>query len=107
MGVEPKNSGTPKWMVYNGNPIKMDDLGGFPHYFWVYTQMVQSLPNDLHWDKPCHTHVYHQQMSQEFPYLLHLPLHQSPLWFYMVSLLTRTAIPALVAANQLLYPPWN
>ena len=22
-----KNSGTPKWMVYNGNPIKMDDLG--------------------------------------------------------------------------------
>jgi len=26
MGVS-KNSGTPKWMVYNGNPIKMDDLG--------------------------------------------------------------------------------
>ena len=25
MGVS-KNSGTPKWMVYNGNPI-MDDLG--------------------------------------------------------------------------------
>ena len=22
-----KNSGTPKWMVFNGNPIKMDDLG--------------------------------------------------------------------------------
>ena len=22
-----ENSGTPKWMVYNGNPIKMDDLG--------------------------------------------------------------------------------
>ena len=22
-----KNSGTPKWMVYNGNPIKNDDLG--------------------------------------------------------------------------------
>ena len=22
-----KNRGTPKWMVYNGNPIKMDDLG--------------------------------------------------------------------------------
>ena len=25
-----KNSGIPKWMVYNGNPIKMDDLGGPP-----------------------------------------------------------------------------
>ena len=23
-----KNRGTPKWMVYSGNPIKMDDLGG-------------------------------------------------------------------------------
>ena len=22
-----KTRGTPKWMVYNGNPIKMDDLG--------------------------------------------------------------------------------
>ena len=22
-----KNRGTPKWMVYNGNPIKVDDLG--------------------------------------------------------------------------------
>ena len=22
-----KNRGTPKWMVYNGNPIKIDDLG--------------------------------------------------------------------------------
>ena len=28
-GCQPKNSGIPKWMVYNGsNPIKMDDLGG-------------------------------------------------------------------------------
>jgi len=26
MGVS-KNRGTPKWMVYNGNPIKIDDLG--------------------------------------------------------------------------------
>ena len=23
-----KNRGTPKWMVNNGNPIKIDDLGG-------------------------------------------------------------------------------
>ena len=29
MGVS-KNRGTPKWMVYNGNPIKMGDLGGPP-----------------------------------------------------------------------------
>jgi len=26
MGVS-KNMGTPKWMVDNGNPIEMDDLG--------------------------------------------------------------------------------
>ena len=26
MGVS-KNRGTPKWMVYNGNTIEMDDLG--------------------------------------------------------------------------------
>ena len=25
-----QNRGTSKWMVYNGNPIKMDDLGGKP-----------------------------------------------------------------------------
>ncbi len=47
-----KNKGTPKWMVYNGNPeipIKMDDLGvplfwetpiypkysGFVNYTWI------------------------------------------------------------------------
>ena len=29
MGVS-KNSGTPKWMFYNGKPYEqMDDLGGF------------------------------------------------------------------------------
>ncbi len=36
-----KNKGTPKWMVYNGkpeNPIKMDDLGFFP-YFWFNTRI--------------------------------------------------------------------
>ena len=32
MGVS-KNRGAPKWMVYNGNPIEMDDLGGFPPIF--------------------------------------------------------------------------
>ena len=33
MGVS-KNSGTPKWMVkIMENPIKMDDLGGFPIIF--------------------------------------------------------------------------
>ena len=36
-----KNSGTPKWMVYNGNPIKMDDFGvktpifGNTHMIWM------------------------------------------------------------------------
>ena len=33
MGVS-KNRGTPKWMVYRENPIKMDDLG-YP-YFWKH-----------------------------------------------------------------------
>ena len=33
MGVS-KNTGTPRWMVYNGNPYYLlDDLGGKPHYF--------------------------------------------------------------------------
>ena len=32
MGVS-KNRGTPKWIVYNRNPIKMDDLGGKPTIF--------------------------------------------------------------------------
>ena len=33
MGVS-KNSGTPKWMVYNGKPYQsMDDLGGKPTIF--------------------------------------------------------------------------
>ena len=27
LGVSKNNRGTPKWMVYNGKPIKMDDLG--------------------------------------------------------------------------------
>ena len=32
--VVSKNRGTPKWMVYfMENPIKMDDLGGFPPIF--------------------------------------------------------------------------
>ena len=34
MGVS-NNRGTPKWMVYEENPIKMDDLGG-NHYFWKH-----------------------------------------------------------------------
>ena len=35
MGVEPKIGGKhPKWMVkIMENPLKMDDLGGKPHYF--------------------------------------------------------------------------
>ena len=33
MDVSKNRGGPPKWMVYNGNPIKMDDLGGFPIIF--------------------------------------------------------------------------
>ncbi len=37
MGVS-KNTGTPKWMVYNRKPYEqMDDLGGFKTpYFWKH-----------------------------------------------------------------------
>ena len=32
--IFPKIALPPKWMVYNvENPIKMDDVGGKPHYF--------------------------------------------------------------------------
>ena len=37
-----KNKGTPKWMVYNGkpeNPIKIDDLGGFPIFLETPTYL--------------------------------------------------------------------
>ena len=30
MGVS-INGGTPKWLVYKGNPIEIDNLGGTPH----------------------------------------------------------------------------
>ena len=44
-----KNSGTPKWMVYNGKPYEqMDDLGGknFSPYVWVDTHMNQAVSRD-------------------------------------------------------------
>ena len=37
MGVS-KNSGTPIWMVYNGNPIKMDVLGNT--YMFVFKLLI-------------------------------------------------------------------
>ena len=39
-----KNSGIPKWMVYNGNPIKIDDLG-VPLFFGNTQIMFPRLPN--------------------------------------------------------------
>ena len=46
MGVS-KNRGTPKWMVYNGNPIKMDDLGvplflETPIYIYIYFSTLKT-----------------------------------------------------------------
>ena len=39
-----KNRGTPKWMVKIMEiPIKMDDLGGKPPYFWKYPHHVADL----------------------------------------------------------------
>ena len=40
MGVS-KNKGTPKWMVYKENPIKMDDLGY--HYFRKHPYALREL----------------------------------------------------------------
>ncbi len=45
MGVS-KNNGTPKWMVYKGNPIKMDDLGTLGTPIFGNTHMFQLLPSD-------------------------------------------------------------
>ena len=42
--------GTPKWMVYNGKPIKMDDLGGFPIIFGN-THMSGNPPGNLRGQK--------------------------------------------------------
>ena len=35
LGVS-KNSGTPKWMVYNGKPYQNGWFGGKNHYFWKH-----------------------------------------------------------------------
>ena len=44
-----KNKGKPpKWMVYfMENPIKMDDLFFFSHYFWVDTHIFHHLGKQL------------------------------------------------------------
>ena len=40
LGVS-KNGGTPKWMVkIMENPIKIHDLGGKNHYFWVDAHII-------------------------------------------------------------------
>ena len=57
MGVS-KNSDTPKWKVYNGKLIKMDDLGvllfletpiyiSIYIYIIIYTSMMQSMLCDV------------------------------------------------------------
>ena len=50
MGVNPKIGvpwGTPKWMVkIMENPTKMDDLGGFP-IFWFNTHMIHEQKNNM------------------------------------------------------------
>ena len=52
MGVS-KNSGTPKWMVkIRKNPIKIDDLGGFPTPIFGSTPICEYEP---FWCKAPHT----------------------------------------------------
>ena len=54
MDVSKNRGGPPKWMVYNGNPIKMDDLRVFP-YFWLTPKSLEVsiffLGNDLGLDR--------------------------------------------------------
>ena len=38
--VFPKIRGTPKWMVYNGKPIKMDDLGVNPIFGNIHMYLM-------------------------------------------------------------------
>ena len=45
MGVS-KNTGTPKWMVYNGKPYEqMDDLGGPPLFLETPIYLVDHPPD--------------------------------------------------------------
>ena len=39
-----KNSGTPKWMVYNGNPYQNGMIWGYP-YFWKHPYILPILPS--------------------------------------------------------------
>ena len=44
MDVSKNRGGPPKWMVkIMENPIKMDDLGGFSHYFWKHPYMKNAV----------------------------------------------------------------
>ena len=42
-----QNRGTPKWVVYNGNPIKMDDLGSYITRWWFFHQPIWKIKNAL------------------------------------------------------------
>ena len=51
MGVS-KNWGTPKWMIYNGNPLKMDDLGvppfsETPIYIYIERERERDLDSTI------------------------------------------------------------
>ena len=67
-----KNRGTPKWMVYNGNPIKMDDLGVPPFKETPISQKsfevsILLLENPLDPTPPPRMPVTHQD---ELPFFL-------------------------------------
>ena len=59
-----KNRATPKWMLYNGNPIQMDDLGA-PLFYSQITQRSTS-HNFQPWKDPfekTHPIQFHPQLS--------------------------------------------
>ena len=58
MGVS-KNRGTPKWMIYNGNPYENGWFGGTtifgnPHISFAYVCLIKSHANNKYYSQPLH-----------------------------------------------------
>ena len=88
MGVS-KNRGTPKWMVYNGNPIKMDDLGGKPIIFGNIQIENAILKTAVFLEEAAiPVHLTHDLESSKFGERARLPIVQGP----FIKLLGQTSI---------------
>ena len=78
-----ENRGTPKWMVYNGNPIKMDDLG-VPLFSEtsIYVQGFEIWLANIVWTHSFHFEITWNHIADQKP-------HCSSSMFFM----SPTAIP--------------